>query len=118
MGRVERGELEFRPGKHLDPLCRYLRVPRWWFTADELDFGGVEAPASPDEVASLLAQHNALLAEQSAVLHDIRDAVAEQRAIKDELAYFRRLNEEIVHGRPEEAPASPLAPQRPSAAGK
>lgn len=33
MSRVERGELAFRPGKHIEPLSRYLQVPRWWFTA-------------------------------------------------------------------------------------
>jgi transcriptional regulator with XRE-family HTH domain len=42
LSRVERGELEFRPGKHIDPLCRYLDMPRWWFTVER-----VELPAEP-----------------------------------------------------------------------
>lgn len=75
MGRVERGELEFRPGKHLDPLCRYLNVPRWWFTAETLYFGDIDSPATPDEVSSLLAQQNDLLARQSKVLDRIEKAI-------------------------------------------
>jgi transcriptional regulator with XRE-family HTH domain len=69
MSRVERGDIEYRPGKHLDVLCRILRVPRWWFTADELDFGRAEDPASPDEIASLLAQ-------QTLILQELKEATA------------------------------------------
>jgi hypothetical protein len=96
MGRVERGELEFRPGKHLDPLCRYLRVPRWWFTEEELSFGPVDIPASPDEVSSLLAQQNELLATQSAILEEIRNEQAAMRSLASTQAAAVRQMEEAA----------------------
>jgi hypothetical protein len=112
MGRVERGELDFRPGKHLDPLCRYLMVPRWWFTADELNFGSVDAPPSPDEVSSLLAQ-------QTVLLSDIRTAVVEERQIRDEIAdLIDRRAREIVEASPEDAPDPPPDPPPAVAAEK
>lgn len=37
VGRLERGELPLRR-IHLDALVRHLRVPEWWFTADEIEF--------------------------------------------------------------------------------
>jgi hypothetical protein len=115
MGRVERGELEFRPGKHLDPLCRYLRVPRWWFTAETLDFGGLDAPAPPDEVASLLAQQNALLQRQSEILTRIERATQQADGSAQTLDGTVKTLSELVEQARRDLP--PVAVQgRPAAA--
>lgn len=118
LGRVERGEIPYRPGKHLDVLCRILNVPRWWFTAETLDFGGVDAPATPDEVASLLAQQNDLLARQSDVLQSIEARLREQQTVRDEVAdLIEARGREIVQGRPAAEPDPQPVPRQTSAAG-
>lgn len=43
LGRLERGKLPFTR-VHRDVLCRVLRLPAWWFTAETISFS-VDPPA-------------------------------------------------------------------------
>lgn len=121
MSRVERGEIEYRAGKHLDVLCRILRVPRWWFTVDELDFGGVDAPVPVDEVAGLIAHQNGLLQRQSEILERIEGAIDtfDEAAKRDEDAQNRlalaAAHRAIEEAKAAEASEEPLSADQPKA---
>lgn len=63
MSRVERGELAFRPGKHIEPLCRYLDVPRWWFTAGTIKLPDQIGDDAIGQLAADLSQVGAGVSE-------------------------------------------------------
>lgn len=52
VGRLERGELILRR-VHLDALMRHLRVPEWWFTANEIELPPQADATITDRLASI-----------------------------------------------------------------
>lgn len=99
MSRVERGELQFREGKHLDAMRRYLDVPAWWFTADTITMpdesaAHARAGAADDQMDRLEAKLDALLDRFEALA--TRAQAQRDEAIDRIEALERALTEKIV----------------------
>lgn len=126
MSRVERGELQFREGKHLAAICRYLDVPEWWLTAEHIDLAREasqldrieqrlsEATAERDQMRGLIDTQSAALREQARVLGELGDAVEALRAtiaMQQETArHLERMTVEAVQAMPGPARAPQQAP--------
>ena len=59
--RLERGEMELRR-IHLDALMRHLKMPEWWFTADEISLDG--EPPDGTKLAEEVRELRRLVLEQ------------------------------------------------------